>query len=174
MLQGGGVLIEYGEGTDAEFLVVTGNELFEPVAGGGADSLERFESVFKGEDAITSALIRLREARKSKVAFTTGHGESAPSDLNPSGQGIGIWRARLSSVGCELIDLNLIADAIPDDLALLVIAGPKSPVQARGARQAEGLHGPRRAAYSRWWATPSRPAWSRSSSRSTSRSAGAW
>src|SRR5262249_36919026 len=88
VMQGGGVLIEYGEGTDAQFAGVTGNELFEPVAGGG--SLERFESTFRGEDAITSVLIRLREGKKSRVAFTSGHGESAGSDLNPSGQGIGI------------------------------------------------------------------------------------
>jgi hypothetical protein len=126
VMQGGGVLIEYGEGTDAEFTVVANNELFEPLAA-GADSLDRFESAFKGEDAVTSALIRLREARKSKVAFTAGHGESSGSDLNPSGQGIGIWRTRLSSVGCELVDLNLISDPIPEDVTLLVIAGPKSP-----------------------------------------------
>jgi hypothetical protein len=124
VMQGGGVLIEYGEGTGAEFSVVTANDLFEPAGGG---SLERFESTFRGEDAITSALIRLREGKRSKVAFTSGHGESAGSDLNPSGQGIGIWRARLSAVGCELVDLNLISDPIPDDLALLVIAGPRSP-----------------------------------------------
>ncbi len=90
----------------------------------GAD---RFESVFKGEDSITSALIRLRDSRKSKVAFTTGHGESSSSDLTPASQGIGIWRARLASVGCEPIELNLNNETIPDDLALLIIAGPKSP-----------------------------------------------
>ncbi|HMF37551.1 MAG TPA: Gldg family protein, partial [Isosphaeraceae bacterium] len=90
-------------------------------------STDRFESVFKGEDAITSALIRLRESRKSKVAFTTGHGESSSSDLNPATQGIGIWQARLASVGCEPVELNLNSDAIPDDLALLIIAGPMSP-----------------------------------------------
>src|SRR5271157_19109 len=124
----GGVLIEYGEGTDAEFVVVPAQELFEPLsADASRASTDRFESVFKGEDAITSALIRLRESRKSKVAFTTGHGESSSSDLNPATQGIGIWQARLASVGCEPVELNLNSDAIPDDLALLIIVGPKSP-----------------------------------------------
>jgi hypothetical protein len=128
VLQGGGVLIESGEGTGAEFVVVPGQEMFEPVAANRApENADRFESVFKGEDAITSALIRLRDARKSKVGFITGHGESAISDLNPAGPGIGIWRARLASVGCETIELNLIKDTIPDDLSLLIIAGPKSP-----------------------------------------------
>ncbi|HMF37448.1 MAG TPA: GldG family protein [Isosphaeraceae bacterium] len=127
VMRGGGVLIEYGEGTDAEFVVVPARELFEPLSDASRVSTDRFESVFKGEDAITSALIRLRESRKSKVAFTTGHGEPSSSDLNPNSQGIGIWRARLASVGCEPIELNLYRDAIPDDLALLIIAGPKSP-----------------------------------------------
>ena len=102
--------------------------MFEPLsADASRASTDRFESVFKGEDAITSALIRLRESRKSKVAFTTGHGEPSSSDLNPTTQGIGIWRARLASIGCEPVELNLNSDAIPDDLALLIIAGPKSP-----------------------------------------------
>jgi hypothetical protein len=109
-------------------VVVPAQELFEPLsADASRASTDRFESVFKGEDAITSALIRLRESRKSKVAFTTGHGEPSSSDLNPATQGIGIWRARLASVGCEPVELNLNSDAIPDDLALLIIAGPKSP-----------------------------------------------
>ena len=124
----GGVLIEYGEGTDAEFVVVPAQELFEPLSADASRAgTDRFESVFKGEDAITSALIRLRESRKSKVAFTTGHGEPSTSDLNPATQGIGIWRARLAAVGCEPVELNLNSDSIPDDLALLIIAGPKSP-----------------------------------------------
>jgi len=131
VMRGGGVLLEYGEGTDAEFVVVPSQELFEPLSADAArQSTDRFESVFKGEDAITSALIRLRESRKSKVAFTTGHGESSSSDLNPAGAGVGIWRARLASVGCEAAELNLIKDPIPDDLTLLIIAGPRSPFKA--------------------------------------------
>ena len=70
VLQGGGVLIESGEGTGAEFVVVPGQEMFEPVAANrNPENADRFESVFKGEDAITSALIRLRDDRKSKVGI---------------------------------------------------------------------------------------------------------
>jgi hypothetical protein len=128
VMRAGGVLIEYGEGSDAEFVVVPAQDMFEPLpADASRAGGDRFESVFKGEDAVTSALIRLRESRKAKVAFTTGHGESSTSDLNPTSQGIGIWRARLASVGCEPVELNLTGDAIPDDLALLIIVGPKSP-----------------------------------------------
>ncbi len=124
----GGVLIEYGEGTDAEFVVVPAQEMFAPLSADPAHgNADRFESVFKGEDAITSALIRLRKSRRQKVGFTTGHGESALSDLDPRSSGIGIWRSRLASVGCEPVELNLSSEAIPDDIDLLIIAGPKTP-----------------------------------------------
>lgn len=128
VVQGDRVLIEYGEGPDAQFVVVPGGEMFEPVPPDvSRRGPDRFESVFKGEDAITSALIRLREGKKSKIAFTTGHGEPSTTDVNPGSQGIGIWRARLASVGCEPVDLNLLKDDIPDDLTLLCIVGPKNP-----------------------------------------------
>ena len=95
----------------------------DPAHGGQS----QFASAFTGEDEITSALIRLREGKKSKVAFTTGHGEPPTSDLNPRGRGIGNWKARLTKVGCEVIDLNLIQDEIPADLSLLIVVGPKGP-----------------------------------------------
>jgi hypothetical protein len=130
LLQAGGVLIEYGEGADAQFVVVTSQEMFEPVAGeSAAPGPDRFRSAFKGEDAITAALTRLQEGRRAKVAFLTGHGEPSTSEMNPNGQGIGLWRARLASVGCEAIDLNLLSDNIPDDLTLLIIVGPRSPLK---------------------------------------------
>ena len=82
---------------------------------------------FSGEDEITTALIRLREGEKTKVAFTVGHGEPSTADLNPRGRGIGNWKARLNKVGCEVMDLNLTGEEIPQDLALLIVVGPKSP-----------------------------------------------
>ncbi len=72
-------------------------------------------------------MIRLREGKRAKVVFTTGHGEPLTSDLNPRGPGIGNWKTRLSKIGCEVIDLNLLQDDIPPDTSLLVVAGPKSP-----------------------------------------------
>jgi len=126
--QGGGVVvIEYGRGDAAQYLIVRNQDLFQPIpldpARGG---LDHYASAFTGEDEITSALIRMREGKKSKVAFTTMHGELATSDLNPRGTGIGYWKARLNKVGCDVIDLNL-ADEIPSDLSLLVVAGPRTP-----------------------------------------------
>jgi hypothetical protein len=130
LLHGGGVLIEYGEGPDAQYLVVRNQEMFEPVPLDPVrGSLDRFESTFTGEDAITSALARLREGKRAKVAFTKGHGEPDTADLNPGGKGIGNWRSRLNSVGCDVLDLNLLEGDVPEDLALLIIAGPSDPFQ---------------------------------------------
>jgi ABC-type uncharacterized transport system len=125
---GGGLVMELGDGTATESVVVRSQELFHPVGGDALRAAsDRFESTFTGEDEITSALIRLREGEKSKVAFTTGHGERSTVDLNPGGAGIGNWKSRLTKVGCEVIDLNLIQDVIPRELKLLIVVGPKSP-----------------------------------------------
>ncbi len=126
--RGGGLLIELGEGSQTESVVVRSLELFQPVPGEVARSgSDRFESAFKGEDEITSALIRLREGKKARVGFTTGHGERSTADFSPNSAGIGNWKARLNKVGCEVVDLNLIRDEIPPDLSLLVVVGPRSP-----------------------------------------------
>ena len=128
LLHGGGVVIEYGQGESAQHVVVRNQDLFQPIpldpARGG---LDHYASAFTGEDEITSALIRLREGKKSTVAFTTGHGEAPTADLSPRGRGIGNWKTRLAKVGCEAIDLNLIADVIPPDLSLLIVVSPRSP-----------------------------------------------
>jgi hypothetical protein len=128
LLHGGGVVIEHGQGESAQHVVVRNQDLFQPIpldpARGG---LDHYASSFTGEDEITSALIRLREGKTSKVAFTVGHGEPSTSDLNPRGRGIGNWKARLAKIGCEAIDLNLVSDAVPPDLSLLIVVNPKSP-----------------------------------------------
>lgn len=125
-MQGGGVLIEYGEGDDARFVSVGGREMFDrPIVERSGETIGRFETTFRGEDAVTSALIRIREGRATKVAFTTGHGESDLNDLNPNGPGLGIWKARLMANGCEIVEINLLRESVPDDVELLVIAGPK-------------------------------------------------
>ncbi len=127
ILHGGGVVIEYGEGENVRHVVVRNQDLFQPLqAGAPGSEQDHFASAFTGEDEITSALIRLREGKGAKVAFTTGHGEPATNDLNPRGRGIGNWRARLAKVGCDVIDLNIIQDQIPPDVSLLVVAGPKT------------------------------------------------
>ncbi len=128
MIQGGGVAIEHGQGEGSSHVVVRNQDLFltvptNPAQGG----LNQFASAFSGEDEITTALLRLREGKQTKIAFTVGHGEPSTADLNSRGRGIGFWKARFNKVGCDVVDLNLLNQDIPDDLALLIVVGPKGP-----------------------------------------------
>jgi hypothetical protein len=127
MTQGGGIAVEYGEGESADRGIVANRDLFE-FTRPGAD-FDRFVSSFKGEDAVTTTLIRLREGKRSKVVFTTGHGEPSTTELDPRrpGVGVGVWSARLNSIGSEVSALNLIRDEIPADASLVVVAAPKTP-----------------------------------------------
>jgi hypothetical protein len=129
MTEGGGIVVEYGEGESAERGIVANRDLFE-IARPGAD-FDRFESSFKGEDAVTSTLIRLREGKRSKVVFTTGHGEPATTELETRrpGAGVGIWSSRLNATGSDALPLNLIRDEIPADASLVVVVAPKTPFQ---------------------------------------------
>jgi hypothetical protein len=129
LLQGGGVLIEYGNGEGAPHAVVRNQDLFLDRNSARAP-LDHYATSFSGEDEITTALMRLKEGQKTKVAFTIGHGEPATGDLNPRGRGIGNWKSRFNKVGCEVLDLNLNSDDIPQDLALLIIVGPISPFKS--------------------------------------------
>ena len=114
LLHGGGVVIEYGEGESRSTSWCATRTCFSRFRRAGREAgMDHFASAFTGEDEITSALDSAAEGKKAKVAFTTGHGEPSTSDLNPRGRGIGNWKARLSKVGCEVIDLNLIQDEIP-------------------------------------------------------------
>lgn len=126
--QGGGVLIEYGEGDEASRVVVRNHDLFDlPQTAQLEANTQRLESKFHGENAVTSALIDLREEKKPKIAFSTGHGEPSINDSDPRRPGISRWKARLGAVGSDVVELNLIRDEIPLETSLFVIVAPKSP-----------------------------------------------
>ena len=129
---GDGLVVSLGETPDAPRAVLGTRELFEFAGGsrsGPGATGERFTSTFRGEDAITSALIRLREGKRTRVAFTTGHGEPSTAEMDLNRPGYGLWKARLDSVGSDVIDVNLLRDEIPPEVNLLVIGGPKAPFQ---------------------------------------------
>jgi hypothetical protein len=122
----GGVLIEYGEGKTAERLVVPNAELFAPpMASPGA----RPETTFRGEDALTSALIRLREGKRAKVGFVTGHGEPSIHDMDPNRPGLGLLRARLESIGIDPVVVSPATQDLPRGLAVVIVAAPKTRFQ---------------------------------------------
>lgn len=125
-----GVVVIYGEGADAQHKVIRDSELFEtraeldPLSGGFTST----EDEFNGENAITSAIRALSEARKTKVYFVTGHGELDPDDRDPSSvEGIGVVRDELEKQHVEVDTFNLVSQEVPDDADLVVIARPRSP-----------------------------------------------
>ena len=131
---GDGMVLTLGEGADAPRAVLGTRELFDAGATSGS-SADRYTSTFRGEDVITSTLIRLREGKRSKVAFTTGHGEPSTAEVDFNRAGYGLWRARLASVGSDVVEINLLRDEIPTDVTLLVIGGPKAAFQDQEIKQ---------------------------------------
>lgn len=76
---------------------------------------------FKGEQAITSALIELTEGKPNKIYFVGGHGE--PDLSNPD---LKLFAESLARQNIQSAPLNLLnVAAIPDDARSLIIAGPK-------------------------------------------------
>jgi hypothetical protein len=131
LLRGGGVLIEYGDDKETAPIVVRSQELFDYPSPRQLRGGDRFDSAFTGEDAITSAIDRLRQGKGVKVAFTTGHGEAKPDDMG--GKGLGNWRERLARVGYEVSEIRIDQGDIPDDLALLIVVGPQDPFKPEEA-----------------------------------------
>jgi len=127
---GDGVVIAYGEGEAAAHAILGTRDLFEGPGSISQAQPDRFVTSFNGEDVVTSTVTRLREGKRTRVAFSTGHGEPSTTDLDPNQPGIGLWRARLASVGSDAVPVNLLRDDVPEGVSLLVICGPKSPFQA--------------------------------------------
>jgi hypothetical protein len=125
---GGGVVIEYGEGESADRVVVRNNDLFDLPRPSRFDPLnEKYETIFKGENAITFALMRLREGKKPKIVLTSGHGEPSLDEMGVNAPGLGVWRGRMAATGMEVVEINLLTQDIPNDTALVAVVGPRTP-----------------------------------------------
>lgn len=82
---------------------------------------------FKGEEAITSALLALTEDKQNKVYFLSGHGESVPN-----GQDISALKAFIERENIKLDVLNLSnVDAVPADASAVVVMGPRADYSER-------------------------------------------
>jgi len=76
---------------------------------------------FKGEQAITSALLELTEGKPNKVYFVGGHGEP---DLNAAD--LKVFNESLKRQNIQVASVNLLnVNSIPEDARALVICGPK-------------------------------------------------
>ncbi len=77
------------------------------------------------EEAITNALARLLRSGEKKIVFLTGHGERSPD--GQANHDYSKFMQHLAGKGLKSTRVNLVeSNAIPDDTAVLVIAGPQS------------------------------------------------
>ncbi|MFO0958459.1 MAG: GldG family protein [Isosphaeraceae bacterium] len=129
--RGGAILLEYGAGDSPDRMAVRVGELFEaPEIDPARPRPGRVEMRFRGEDAITSALIRLREGAKPTIAITAGHGEPAIGEPDPTRQGLGLFASRLNALGMNVVELPPGRQEIGPEVSALVVAGPQAPFPA--------------------------------------------
>jgi hypothetical protein len=141
--QGGGVLIEYGAGATEdsapEHVVIRNNDLFQlPRGAQFEETTVRLASSFRGEDAVTTALSRLHEGKRTRIALVTGHGEPSTTEVDPRRTGLGLFRSRLGALGYEVVERNLLTESVPADVELVAIVGPKTPFTAEEAAKLKG------------------------------------
>lgn len=76
---------------------------------------------FKGEQAITSALIELTEGKPNKVYFVGGHGEPDIASPDLKFFGDSLKRQNIQSAMLNLLNVS----SVPEDARSLIICGPK-------------------------------------------------
>ncbi|MEY4488501.1 MAG: hypothetical protein RIQ79_1009, partial [Verrucomicrobiota bacterium] len=86
---------------------------------------------FKGEQALTAAILDVSRPEKQKIFFLAGHGEMSLADTDPA-RGLSLLCSQLELRNFELRTFNLATDDRTQlrDAALLVIAGPQSRYSA--------------------------------------------
>ncbi len=85
-------------------------------------------TAFKGENAVTSAILDVIQAKPDQIFFTAGHGEMSITDLSPD-TGLSNLGVYLKNRNYSFGALNLSIDNIPDEAKLVVLASPTVPVQ---------------------------------------------
>lgn len=90
---------------------------------------------FKGEQAVTSAIVDLSEGKKNIIGYVLGHkeppiAEAGPSlmapEQQPAGSPISVLKTFIENENIKLQELNLFnVDAIPPDMKAIMIVGPQ-------------------------------------------------
>ena len=92
---------------------------------------------FKGEEKLTSAIVKLTEEKQATVYFLVGHGELAPEGAE--GQGLNQFSIELKRDNYKVETLNLMQTReVPADCDLLVIAGPTTPFEDKDVELLRG------------------------------------
>ncbi|MEY5027498.1 MAG: hypothetical protein RLZZ244_3026 [Verrucomicrobiota bacterium] len=82
---------------------------------------------FKGEEALTAALLELTEEKQNKLYFLSGHGE-----LTPNAQDLAALKTFIERENIKLDSLNLNnTDSVPAEASAVVILGPRTDLSER-------------------------------------------
>ncbi len=83
--------------------------------------------VFRGEEAVTAALLEITEEKAAICYVTKGHGELGIDDPSPV-RGLSLLSRQLRTRNFEVRPLDLAtAGEVPRDAAFVLIAGPRTP-----------------------------------------------
>jgi ABC-type uncharacterized transport system involved in gliding motility auxiliary subunit len=92
---------------------------------------------FNGELKISSAIREVLDETRAKLYFLTGHLEQSIDDPAEH-EGLAKLAGLLRQRNLEVVSLNLLAEGkVPDDAALLVIAGPRTKLEQREVQAIE-------------------------------------
>jgi hypothetical protein len=103
---------------------VKASEMAETSPGNPMTGEEPQITAFKGEQAITSALIDIVEGKKNIVGYLVGHKE--PPLTGEAASPVSIFKTFIENENVEFKELNLFeVPAIPGDIKVVMIAGPQ-------------------------------------------------
>jgi len=92
------------------------------------NSARRVRRAFMGEQALTSAILSIVNAKKPVVYFVVGHGENAPTGFREAANYSEVGRAMsFDNIDVKVLDMTE-KKLIPGDCDLLVVAGPRTPL----------------------------------------------
>ncbi len=80
---------------------------------------------FANEQSLTAALIRVVHPTDRAISFVTGHQEKDHEEFGDAG--ISQVATSLERVGFTLSKINLLFESLPEDIDVLVLAGPLTP-----------------------------------------------
>lgn len=90
---------------------------------------DRRREAFQGEATLTAAILDVSRPDKKKLYFLSGHGEMRPDDLDPV-RGLSQLRDELRQRNFDVLTLDLnLTHKIPDDAALIIVAGQQGRLQ---------------------------------------------
>jgi len=80
------------------------------------------------EQALTNAIVKVTRTLQKTVCFLNGEGEDDPDDSDGA-TGMGQFKEALQGESYKIDKVNLVtADKVPDDCAVMVVAGPTRPL----------------------------------------------